>query len=487
MGSYLFSPCLEKIFSYLLEEEEELQCKDCKTKNYKLINLHSCTLVSRYWCKVSTPVLYSYPFHNFRHLSYGINDPFFTFSYKIYNYYKLIRTLLKCMPQSEINNVKAYNGQKLISPPTFNYITFIRGLIVDKFLFEPQEVCIYYKETWLSDHNPERITTEMMIQMMNHFVKFLFKSCNNLEILEFPYFVKSNELLNNIITSLIATANNGNNKLTKLGEFRFKNHPSMKPISQIFSTLSNISFNIKFLYNEDIHNSVAANYLSHLIRKQNNLHHLILSKSVNRLDIPNIPNVENIEDCIFKSLYTQRDSLKVLELKNFCLANMDQNALNSLSMLENIRELKLINCSYVMAIKSNLIYWATNLTKLDTLEFKPAIITDPETQQTELDIPEDFLIRLFESSSRTLTKLVLEYGHDQNIRVTGHIHLLRSLSYLVIPKTHALLKSIRYSCPKLVYVLLITTDINKPKYAEFCRSFVDDPFVKSKFSYFNYY
>src|SRR4051794_15408070 len=118
MGSYLLSSCLEKIFSYLLEEEDDWQFKNCNTKNYKLINLHSCTIVSRYWCKVSTPVLYSYPFHNFRHLTYGINDPLFTFSYKFYNYYKLIRTLLKCMPQSEIKNVKMYNGQNLLSPPT---------------------------------------------------------------------------------------------------------------------------------------------------------------------------------------------------------------------------------------------------------------------------------------------------------------------------------------------------------------------------------
>ncbi|CAB4390428.1 unnamed protein product [Rhizophagus irregularis] len=487
MGSYLVSSCLERIFSYLLEEEEELQCKESKTKNYKLINLYSCTLVSRYWCKISTPVLYSYPFHNFRNISYGVNVPLFIFTYKFYNYYKLIRTLLKCIPRSEINKGKVYNEQKLTSPPTFNYISFIRGLIVDKLLFEPQEVCIYYKETWLSDnYDPERITTESAIQMMNQFVKFLFNNCNNLEILEFPYFPKFN-VFNNVITSLISTNNNGNNKIAKLREFHFKNHSNLKPISQILSTISKNSYNIKFLYNEDINNSYVANHLSHLISKQNNLRYLILSKSINRLDSPNLPNVENIEDCIFKSLYIQRDSLKVLELKNFCFANMDQNALNSLSMLENLSELKLINCSYIMAIKSNLIYWAKNLTKLETMEFKPAIISNPETQQTELDIPEDFLIRLFESSSRTLTKLVLEYEYDQNIKITRNIHLLlRSLAYLVIPETYEL-NSILHSCHKLVYVLILTNNINKPKYSEFYRSSVDEPFVKSKFPYFNYY
>ncbi|GBC08571.1 hypothetical protein RclHR1_08230002 [Rhizophagus clarus] len=482
MGSYLLSSCLEKIFSYLLEEEEQLQCKDCKTKNYKLINLHSCTLVSRYWCKVSTPILYSYPFHNFRHLSYGINDPLFTFSYKFYNYYKLIRTLLKCMPQSE---KIMYDGQQFSFPPTFNYISFIRGLIVDKFMFEPQEVCIYYIETWLPDLNdPER---EIAIQMMIRFVKFLFKNCNNLEILEFPYSPKSKELFNDVITSLVTTNINGNNKITKLREFHFKNYPNMRITSQIFSILSKNSFNMNFLYVEDIHNTVAANYLSHLIRRQNNLRHLILSKTMNRLDLPNQPNVEYIEDCIFKSLYTQRDSLRTLELKNLCFANMDQNALNSLSMLENVRELKLIKCSYIMAIKTNLIYWAKNLTKLETLEFKPAIITDPETQQTELDIPEEFLIRVFDSSSLSLKKLVLEYEYDQNIKITGHIHLLlRSLTYLVIPETYEL-KSILNFCSKLVYVLIISTNPNKPKYAEFCRSSASEPFVKSRFPYYNYY
>src|SRR5947207_15915774 len=79
--------------------------------NYVSINtftndLHSCTLVSRHWCRISTPFLYAYPFHHFRHIIYP-ND----------SYFKLIRTLLSCIPKSEIEQIislKPSNMQKLL-------------------------------------------------------------------------------------------------------------------------------------------------------------------------------------------------------------------------------------------------------------------------------------------------------------------------------------------------------------------------------------
>ncbi|RIA88408.1 hypothetical protein C1645_739423 [Glomus cerebriforme] len=491
MASYLLSDCLEKIFSYLLEEEEELSSKECKTKNYDLTNLYSCTLVSKHWCRMSTPILYSYPFHHFRRLSYNLNDPLFPFSYKCYNYYKLIRTLLNCMFQYEMKGVNAYHVQTTLPSPTFNHISFIRGLIVDKLMFEPQEVCIYYKETWLSEHHPERISTEAAIKIMNRFVKFLFKNCDRLRILEFPYFIKSNELFDDLMDSL-TKSNNGENKISDLEEFYYSNYSNVKPIKtikQIYSILSNNTSTLKSLYNDDINTVETANYLSYLISKQENLRRIVLSKSLKRLDFPTLPNIENIEKSIFKSLKpspNRKVDLQVLEFRNFCFANMDPNALNSLSLLENLRELKLINCSFIKAKKSSLHYWAVNLTRLETFEFKPAIITitNSNIRESQLDIPQEFLVQLFRSSSVTLTKLVLDYGFDQNIQLTKQIPLcLHSLTYLVMPETIEL-TPILYSCPKLVYVLVLSIDA---RYSAYCRSSLDQKFSKTKFPYCSYY
>src|SRR5581483_5071816 len=101
-------------------------------------DLHSCTLVSRYWCKISTPLLYSCPFHKY--------------SFDEISHFKLIRTLLSCIPQPEIKEIyTSYTSYALLTllseyiPFTkknsysedilsmFNYISFIRGLLLTEF------------------------------------------------------------------------------------------------------------------------------------------------------------------------------------------------------------------------------------------------------------------------------------------------------------------------------------------------------------------
>src|ERR1044072_3924133 len=104
MASFLLSECLEKVFSHFIDEHN---FNDIST-NSSTKNLQSCTLVSRHWCRTSTPLLYSYPFHHFRHKT----------SYNAF--YKLIRTLLSCVPQSEIKQLKTNSSS------TFNYISLIR-------------------------------------------------------------------------------------------------------------------------------------------------------------------------------------------------------------------------------------------------------------------------------------------------------------------------------------------------------------------------
>ncbi|GBC31138.2 hypothetical protein GLOIN_2v1884908 [Rhizophagus irregularis DAOM 181602=DAOM 197198] len=95
MASFLLSECLEKIFLNFIKEHS---FNDIGS-NIPSKELFSCTLVSRHWCRISTPLLYSYPFHHFRHKT----------SYN--SFYKLI---------------------------LFNYISLIRGLIVDELMFKSQ-------------------------------------------------------------------------------------------------------------------------------------------------------------------------------------------------------------------------------------------------------------------------------------------------------------------------------------------------------------
>ena len=66
MASFLLSECLENIFSYLDEVNEPFS--NTSTSKYK--DLYSCTLVSRHWCRISTPFLYAYPFHSYNYYDY---------------------------------------------------------------------------------------------------------------------------------------------------------------------------------------------------------------------------------------------------------------------------------------------------------------------------------------------------------------------------------------------------------------------------------
>jgi hypothetical protein len=103
--------------------------------NISTKSLHSCTLVSKHWCIVATPLLYAYPFP-----THCKNAPNLALSY-----FKLIRTLLSCIPKSEIEQIiltltNSFN-------PTFSYISFIRGLNFD---LEILDRFNYYKKLWLS-------------------------------------------------------------------------------------------------------------------------------------------------------------------------------------------------------------------------------------------------------------------------------------------------------------------------------------------------
>src|SRR5581483_2824392 len=94
MASFLLSECLENVFLFL---DEELNEPFTITNTSKHKNLRSCTLVSRYWCRISTPILYAYPYSPFHYSPFHLDD--------MMSYFKFIRTLLSCLPQIEIRQI----------------------------------------------------------------------------------------------------------------------------------------------------------------------------------------------------------------------------------------------------------------------------------------------------------------------------------------------------------------------------------------------
>ena len=258
----------------------------------------------------------------------------------------MIRTLLSCIPQSEIKQIYEPYAQesstKHISPskndcsnisPTFNYVSFIRGFIINEMILKSQNI-YYCKKIWLSTHNPESILSEQTIRIMNHLVEFIFKHCN-LIMLEFPFTMKYSDIIN---------------------------------LSQFIP----------------------------LISLQKNLQYITLSEGI--LGTENISYSPAYYRNIFNLLTTQSESLQILEFKHLSISEIDYEALNSLCLLKNIRELRVHHCRGIINLNS----WVKRLTNLELFEISISYGSH---------ISEDFLIQLFQSSSDTLTKLVIMNFH----------------------------------------------------------------------------
>jgi hypothetical protein len=482
-ASFLISDCLEMIFSNLLVKNPN-SCTYISNKD-----IHSCTLVSRYWCIISTPLLYAYPFH---HLAYS-NSRYDEYP----SYYKLIRTLLSCIPKSEIKKIQDSNSsyiQKIYniffkesSPSniltTFNYITFIRGIIFGKILLNINlSKIIRNQKIWLPPYILNDLIdfklSNISIPIMKYFVKYLCKNCNNLTKLDFPFAISNDELSDDIIKLLTFKNNNGISKLTNLKELSCIYNEDIsrkkgKLPKDLYLTLSNSICNLNLLYNERIGSSREANSLSQFISLQKNLQHIILSEcdlnSINN----NIGGYYSVVfnsllrqseilqgeyySVVFNSLLTQSESLQVLELNYLIFNKIHKKATNSLCLLKNIKELKLYN----FEIKENLNSWAENLTKLEVLEFYNYYIS-PKL--------EGFLIQLIRSSSNTLTKLILNYHIIRDDHLTQLIPLyLHSLIHLELPEILPdVLINIFQSCTELIY--LSTTLSNYKQWENNCKN-----------------
>ena len=142
-----------------------MKSKDSSQKIYTLVHQYQDIL-----CRISTPSLYTYPFHHFRRLVYS-KDYLNTIS----SYFRLIRTLLSCIPKSEIEQIILStfpNERNLLSNissnPMFNYITFIRGLSFNKLLLPNSAKLFISNDTITSDQ-----LSKISDKIINYFIKFV--------------------------------------------------------------------------------------------------------------------------------------------------------------------------------------------------------------------------------------------------------------------------------------------------------------------------
>ncbi|CAB4481335.1 hypothetical protein RhiirA5_410421 [Rhizophagus irregularis] len=457
MASLFHCECLQIIFLYLYDTST-----DNLNANISTEDIYSCTLVSRHWCRISTPLLYAYPFQHFRHLMHPLfyhNIPDLSSPY-----FKLVRTLLSCIPRSEVERIispGSSDEQNLFpdlseeffsSNPMFNYITFIRGIIFDDLLYLYSGSGIKIHE-WLSSNISNNATRDQISKsflVTNHLINFLCAYCSNyLQKLEFSFTVSnSEEYFINIINQL--TFNNEQSGLTNLKELYYCNYYNIKKVD-LYSAFSNSVRNLTLLYNEGNNTSEKANSLSRFISLQNNLQHILLSENSIGFTLDN--HISGFYNVVFESLSTQSESLRTLKLKNIPFNKLNGEALNSLCLLKNIRVLELYNCIRIDDNDDNLKEWAENLTRLEVFEL---------VSQHIRDVSEGFLIQLIQSSSSTLNKLTIrsrrENRYHRSLFQQIPVHL-NSLIHLDVTKIYLdELILIFKSCTQLVYLSIILSD-----------------------------
>ncbi|RGB37554.1 hypothetical protein C1646_756717 [Rhizophagus diaphanus] len=447
-ASILLSECLEKIFLYLVDDDDTFATMSAKY-------LYPCTLVSRHWCRISTPFLYTYPFHYVIYSDSHISKIF-----------QLIRTLLNCIPKSEIEliiNSNFSHIHKLFSrsnkkPPlstypssTFNYITFIHGLIFNE-TFTDSFKLFHYRKIWLPPYIPKNNTTQrrfskISIPIMNYLIKSLCKNSNNLQILEFLFTIQDNEFFNSTIELLTFKDRNGKSKLSDLKKLNYIS--KYEDQKDLYSALSNNICNLSLLCNEGINSIEKANSISRFISLQKNLRHVILSERYHYIR----NSLDDNYNIVLNSLSTQCESLQKLYFTNLSFGKINEEIKRSLCSLKNIRELKLHECK---ELNDNLIPWAESLTKLEIFE----LVLDEYT-----NVSKEFLIKIIQSSSNTLTKLIINYGriNNQDCQLFNQISTYsNSLIHLELPKIFpSELISIIKSCDQLQYLSIILSECDE--------------------------
>ncbi|CAB5217520.1 hypothetical protein RhiirA5_410413 [Rhizophagus irregularis] len=481
--------CLRIIFLFLVEESPrnispsnyEVPDNTCNNeikrnkKTYANIpyiitkDLRSCTLVSRHWYEISTPILYAYPFHNFHNIRYcntRYNQKEHDEAFK--PYYKLIRTLMSCIPEEilkqhlptyKFNNELKYDFCKRANP-TCNYFSLIRGLYFTEELFNLSS-WDHYKDDWLPSYFPKHVSglglplnalieESFVLLVMKEFVKFFCENCHDSSSILELHELLQRDIYYTAIESLPPKKLSGLKELYGEDILQYVIECPTRPRSGIIYLYKNLLpiTNLTLFGNKAINSKRQANYLSHFISSQNKLQHIILSEGeLSMLNNQRKVISERYYNIVLPSLAVHKEWLVKLEFRNIHFGEvLDQGTVNSLASIENIKELKLIKCNI---LEGDLIQWARSINKLEIFEFEAL-------DYPTLYIPEKFLEILFQNSSQTLVKLLLNYkrnyNQDSNIlrKISQYLH---NLTYLYLPTLSSReLLPVFVKCQKLIYI-----------------------------------
>ncbi|CAB5360792.1 uncharacterized protein OCT59_012037 [Rhizophagus irregularis] len=392
--------CLNEIFEYLEDDK---------------INLHSCLLVNRLWCKIVVRILW----RDIWGLQYSIGYN----SYRIHVPLSITNTLINCLPDESkdlLNKNGIFISKLTLKPPLFNYASFIKVLSINKFdemiqhIFENQKFVIIdslslnYKK-----HLIEKEIIKMFMIQISSLKKLKYYQTN----LHFIYFPGTKDCLN------------------KLSELNCGSDVD----SHFFYQLSPICNNLKSLTIE-FRNSVS-NGLAHFMSIQKNLKILKFSSYRRRRNIlPALTNLFNNlinklkeENFITKSFFTNLQELDLSieyklsfeELKNLIFPNLQilkirfihPNDDIIIKFLENSgRNLKELNIDGIdSSLRSSIAKFCPNLRKISSILTDDGLVTlkiifDNCKYLESIEIWYDFLSS--QSSEKEILDVVAK--HSQN-------------------------------------------------------------------------
>ncbi|CAB5375610.1 unnamed protein product [Rhizophagus irregularis] len=387
MASNLPHLCLRKIFKFLSNDKND-------TYILRRKNIHSCVLTNRYWCEMAIPFLWKEPF---------------TGSLNSIKSIILVNVLIINFSEQELKSLNLNSIFKKYNKTTFDYIKFIRTLIVN--------AVIEATAFWLQN-NPN-ISNECPIA--NNLLKKIILNASNLE------HIISNS---NINVFKFPISKNYFSNLIELTGFD-------EGISGIYSSISKVAENIKILRfsltNNHITNSNTVNDISKIIKNQKNLQHFSVD---NRLNCYCCSQEYSSLDftSIFFSLTTQSKSLRYIGLYDI---NFFSNfPLKQLTLFDNLNHLEITRC-YNFGIELNFNQFNSNIS-FKTLNRITIYYSA---------IPSNILKFILSKSGKSLKKIkfigneVMENFHDliqhciiYNSNLSHFLSFIHSNEILLLPK-----------------------------------------------------
>ncbi len=346
MASILPVDCFEEIFRFLQEDKT---------------SLHSCILVNRLWCENTAPFLWRQPF-----IFIGTTPS-----------EKLIQTYISCLNEKDIN-LLITNGiklPKLLRPPTFNYVTFLRHFNLERL---QKSIPRWMK---LNQQSVDEGIEEIQDKILYVLLRFITKCCPTLETV---YLVLNSRPIRLISADSI--------------EDSILIHSKFNDWADKFTSIKELSIDFTdwvvyepFDYNEDneFHN------IARLIKSQNILQHIKL-----------IGKYQVCPEFIISSL---GDTLIEAEFYNL---NFEEDTSNILECCKNLEVLIFDGCYFPMETGKQPLSSASlsRIRKLHIIE-------------TDFHFNDDVLVSLIQNTNSNLQELyITRHVYHDNIESPQRIN-----------------------------------------------------------------